>query len=69
MQACGGLLVAVVIKYCDNIMKGFAYAVSIVISAIFSYFIFEFEVTMMFVLGTSLVIFAVIIYLMPEAQS
>ena len=68
VQALGGLLVAIVIKYCDNIMKGFAYAVSIIISAVFSYFIFGFEVTIMFVLGTSLVIFAVILYLVPAKQ-
>ena len=36
-QAAGGLVVAAVIKYADNILKGFATAVSIVLSSIFSY--------------------------------
>lgn len=39
LQAIGGLVVAAVIKYADNILKGFATAVSIVLSSILSYFL------------------------------
>lgn len=42
-QAIGGLIVAVVIKYAGNILKGFAAAVSIVISSVVSYFFLQFQ--------------------------
>lgn len=38
-QALGGLVVAVVIKYADNILKGFATSLSIIISALISYLV------------------------------
>lgn len=41
LQALGGLVVAVVIKYADNILKGFATSVSIITSAVISYFLLE----------------------------
>lgn len=37
-QALGGLVVAAVMKFADNILKGFATSVSIVISSVVSYF-------------------------------
>lgn len=39
MQAAGGLIIANVIKYTDNIIKAFAAAISIVLSAICSYYL------------------------------
>lgn len=41
LQALGGLVIAVVIKYADNILKGFATSLSIILSALFSYFLLE----------------------------
>ena len=38
-QALGGIVVAAVIKYADNILKGFAAAMSIVFSSFISYFL------------------------------
>ncbi len=38
VQALGGLVVAAVMKYADNILKGFATSVSIVCSSVTSYF-------------------------------
>uniref|UniRef100_H2Z947 Solute carrier family 35 member 2 n=1 Tax=Ciona savignyi TaxID=51511 RepID=H2Z947_CIOSA len=61
-QAFGGLLVAVVIKYADNILKGFATSISIVVSTIFATFFLGFHISMMFILGASLVITAVYLY-------
>jgi len=68
IQALGGLLVAVVIKYADNILKGFACSVSIIVSAICAYFVFEFEITWAFCFGTALVIKAVYLYSLPAKK-
>lgn len=67
-QAFGGLLVAVVIKYADNILKGFACSISIIVSAIVAYFIFEFQITGMFVIGTIFVCAAVYLYSLPNQK-
>ena len=40
LGAIGGLVIAVVIKYADNILKGFASAFSMVIAIVLSYLIF-----------------------------
>ncbi|XP_073346563.1 solute carrier family 35 member A3b isoform X2 [Pagrus major] len=63
LQALGGLVVAVVIKYADNILKGFATSVSIITSAVISYFLLEdFNPTSLFFLGSLLVIAATFLY-------
>jgi UDP-sugar transporter A1/2/3 len=38
MQAAGGITVAVVMKYADNILKGFATSLSIILSSFVSFF-------------------------------
>ena len=62
LSAFGGLLVAVVVKYADSIIKGFATSISIVVSTIISIFIFEFQLTLAFTAGAFLVICAVFVY-------
>lgn len=66
IQSAGGLLVAIVVKYADNILKGFATSLAIVISCILSMFFFNFHLTPLFVLGASLVIFSIFLYSKPE---
>ena len=57
---------AAVIKYADNILKGFATAVTIVLSSLISYFFLnDFSPTSLFVIGTVMVIFATILYSVP----
>ena len=46
MNATGGLLVAVVVKYADNILKGFACSLAIIISSIISIFLFGFQLSL-----------------------
>ncbi|KAJ2490480.1 UDP-galactose transporter Gms1 [Coemansia sp. RSA 2050] len=62
LQALGGLLVAVVVKYADNILKGFATSISIVLSCLVSVLLFDFHITKPFVLGTGLVVYATYMY-------
>uniref|UniRef100_A0A3B5LJC1 Solute carrier family 35 member A3b n=1 Tax=Xiphophorus couchianus TaxID=32473 RepID=A0A3B5LJC1_9TELE len=63
LQAMGGLVVAVVIKYADNILKGFATSVSIIVSTLISYFVLnDFHPTGVFFLGATLVIAATFLY-------
>ncbi|KAG0208360.1 hypothetical protein BGX28_000654 [Mortierella sp. GBA30] len=65
-QSAGGLIVAVVVKYADNILKGFATSISIVISAIASVALFGSEIGSIFVLGTILVLGATYLYSLPD---
>ncbi|XP_061841451.2 UDP-galactose translocator isoform X1 [Nerophis lumbriciformis] len=67
-QAFGGLLVAVVVKYADNILKGFATSLSIIISTVLSVYLFAFNVDLMFTAGGGLVISAVYMYSLPKAS-
>ena len=68
MQAFGGLLVAVVVKYADNILKGFATSFSIIISCVVSVYLFDFHINGQFMLGAVLVIAAVLLYGKPQNQ-
>jgi UDP-galactose transporter len=45
-QAVGGLLVALVVNYADNIAKNFATSISIIISFFVSVWLFDFSITM-----------------------
>lgn len=63
LQALGGLIVAVVIKYADNILKGFAASLSIILSTLISYYLLkDFNPTGLFFLGALLVIGATFLY-------
>jgi UDP-sugar transporter A1/2/3 len=41
LQALGGLVVAVVVKYADNILKGFAASLSLITAILLSYAVFD----------------------------
>ncbi|XP_076828748.1 solute carrier family 35 member A3b [Brachyhypopomus gauderio] len=63
LQALGGLVVAAVIKYADNILKGFATSISIILSSLISYFwLDDFVPTRLFFMGSVLVITATFLY-------
>ncbi|KAH9812732.1 nucleotide-sugar transporter-domain-containing protein [Melampsora americana] len=57
-QVLGGLLNALVIKFSDNIAKGFATSVSILISFGLSLILFEFKLSLGSLIGIGLVIFS-----------
>ena len=69
MQAFGGLLVAVVVKYADNILKGFATSFAIIVSCIASIYVFNFVSSAQFIIGTVLVIVAIYIYGRPQSAA
>ncbi|XP_061113171.1 UDP-galactose translocator isoform X3 [Conger conger] len=68
-QAFGGLLVAVVVKYADNILKGFATSFSIIVSTVTSVYLFGFHVDLLFTLGAGMVIGAVYMYSLPKVAA
>lgn len=62
LQAVGGLIVAVVVKYADNVMKGFATSIATVVNTVISMALFDFEPTSMFFFGALQVCAATYIY-------
>ena len=68
-QVIGGLLTALVIKYADNILKGFATSLSIVISSLASMALFHFQLSVTFALGSLVVLIATWMYNQPECSS
>jgi UDP-sugar transporter A1/2/3 len=61
-NAFGGLLVAIVIKYADVILKNFAASLSIILTACISAIAFNTSVSSWFTLGTCMVIYAMFLY-------
>ena len=68
VQAVGGLIVAVVVKYADNVLKVFATSFSIVVSCVLSAIFFDFHASLAFVTGASLVVVATVMYSQPERK-
>lgn len=62
LQACGGLIVALVVKHADNILKGFATSLAIIISCIASIYLFDFHLTLQFTFGAVFVICSIFMY-------
>jgi solute carrier family 35 (UDP-sugar transporter), member A1/2/3 len=62
LQAAGGLVIAVVVRYTDNIAKAFATSVSMIISSILTIFFFDFHPPLIFFIGAGLVGMAVRFY-------
>ncbi|KAK1924098.1 hypothetical protein DB88DRAFT_489076 [Papiliotrema laurentii] len=68
-QTFGGLITAIVIRYSDNIMKGFATSLSIIISFLASVALFSYPITLAFIVGSSIVLGATYIYNSPASQA
>uniref|UniRef100_A0A0N5BG64 UDP-N-acetylglucosamine transporter n=1 Tax=Strongyloides papillosus TaxID=174720 RepID=A0A0N5BG64_STREA len=63
LQAYGGLVIALVVKYADNILKGFAVSLSIILSSLMSYLVFnDFTPSLTFAAGASIVIMSTFLY-------
>lgn len=61
-QALGGLLVAIVVKYADNILKGFATSLSIIVSGVISIYLFSFRPSGVFIVGAFIVMASSYLY-------
>lgn len=61
-QALGGLLVAIVVKYADNILKGFATSLSIIVSGVISIYLFDFQPSGVFIVGAFIVMSSSYLY-------
>lgn len=68
IQVFGGLVTAVVIKYSDNILKGFATSLSIILSSLASVALFDFRITPSFLIGSSTVLVATWMYNQPPGR-
>lgn len=68
-QTFGGLITALVIRYSDNILKGFATSLSIIISFLASVALFNSRVTFSFVTGATIVLGATFLYNSPSAPA
>merc|ERR1712173_107865 len=62
LMTAGGLLVAVIIKYCDVIIKGFATAISLIIISIVSYLFLGDNLDTIFLIGMGVTIISVFNY-------
>lgn len=62
LLACRGLLTGLVMKYADNILRGFAASISIIISCIASVYLFGFTLTIQFGIGVMVVIGSICLY-------
>ncbi len=63
LSALGGLVVAVVVKYADNVIKGFAAAISLVLSCFVSVAIMhDGDMSLMFIIGATMVFISSIVY-------
>lgn len=63
LQAFGGLIVAAVVKHADNILKGFATSISIILSTTLSYYLFDnFNPSLNFYCGATIVIISTLTY-------
>lgn len=62
LQAGGGLLVAAVIKYADNVLKGMATGVSVVTATFFSTFLFGTSLSLQFALGAGIILVSVYLF-------
>lgn len=68
----GGLIVALVVRFADNILKGFATSLSIIASGLISMYLLpalQFTPTLTWVMGSGLVVVATVMYSLPDKPS
>ena len=61
-SAIGGLIVAAVLKYADSVLKGYATAISVIVTGVMSMVLFGTQLHTVYFLGIINVVIAVILY-------
>lgn len=61
-SAIGGLIVAGVLKYADSVLKGYATAISVVLTGVMSMILFGTQLPMVYFMGIVNVVIAVLLY-------
>ncbi|KTF73324.1 hypothetical protein cypCar_00041334, partial [Cyprinus carpio] len=69
LASAGGLYTSVVVKYTDNIMKGFSAAAAIVLSTVASVVLFGLQITATFLGGALLVCVSIYLYGLPKQDT
>ncbi|XP_045916239.1 CMP-sialic acid transporter isoform X2 [Micropterus dolomieu] len=69
LASVGGLYTSVVVKYTDNIMKGFSAAAAIVLSTVASVILFGLQITTSFASGAILVCVSIYLYGLPKQDT
>ncbi|KAM8954360.1 CMP-sialic acid transporter [Pelodytes ibericus] len=69
LASVGGLYTSVVVKYTDNIMKGFSAAAAIILSTVASVMLFGLQITLTFSAGAILVCVSIYIYGLPRKDT
>ncbi|ETW09548.1 hypothetical protein H310_00101 [Aphanomyces invadans] len=62
LQACGGLIIAAVVRYSDNVVKNFGTALSLVLSSLLANYLFHTTSPPLFYFGGALVVISVFVY-------
>ncbi|CAM9175075.1 unnamed protein product, partial [Hapterophycus canaliculatus] len=65
LNSAGGLVVAMVVKYADNVIKGFATSTSSVLTALISAVLFDFQISVVFVVGAYLILHSTLLFSTP----
>lgn len=69
LQSVGGLVTAVVVKYTDTIIKGFAVGLSVVMTALASWLLFETQLTLTFACGATIVLASIFFFNLDVAPA
>ncbi|KAJ3606859.1 hypothetical protein NHX12_026377 [Muraenolepis orangiensis] len=69
LASVGGLYTSIVVKYTDNIMKGFSAAAAIVLSTVASVVLFGLKITFTFAAGAMLVCVSIYLYGLPKQDT
>ena len=67
VQASGGILVSLVIKYTSNLAKSYCVSASVFLTGLFSYLFLDFELSLNFLFGAILATCSVILYNEPSS--
>ena len=61
-SAIGGLIVAAVLKFADSVLKGYATAISVIVTGVMSMVLFDTKLHIVYFMGIVNVVIAVLLY-------